>query len=360
MEKLLHVPKTLTIGFKNREDTTDGKLAFIIYHDEKGVLRKENSWNGWRDKSIPSIEVPNEPVSGISLNKSIRRYANWGSGRHVLRAYDSRGFEFEITVENLIGILSHGDLIDKEFTGTFVFAWAGAELVLLPTNSDAYQSSLVFTQNKSAKFSAKSLVVGKKYLHKSTNEAITYLGYFPKYVFGGGMPKKHHVFYGSSSFYGCSSNTFVTPAMNTIVGETGEVETNMDAIMSDFSKHLSYQKIVGFETSPIPDGYKGNVFRVKELPNDNWQVDVFWFDHRVYVPHSSVDAGLVNHMCHAPTFGQFKGWCHVYNVKFNTTTGAREKMVNGRDCTGYGTIDLADFKLLSYKFENGETDPVYF
>ena len=50
----IFVPKKVNVGFQNRKDTYTGKLAYVIYFDENGKLRKEPSWQGWRDKQIPN------------------------------------------------------------------------------------------------------------------------------------------------------------------------------------------------------------------------------------------------------------------------------------------------------------------
>lgn len=47
----IFVPKKVNVGFQNRKDTYTGKLAYVIYFDETGKLRKEPSWQGWRVKS---------------------------------------------------------------------------------------------------------------------------------------------------------------------------------------------------------------------------------------------------------------------------------------------------------------------
>lgn len=61
MHNTLYIPKTITVGFQERKDTFTGKLGYVIYTDHKGVLRKESSWQSWRDKNIESITVDNTP-----------------------------------------------------------------------------------------------------------------------------------------------------------------------------------------------------------------------------------------------------------------------------------------------------------
>ena len=52
----MFIPKRIKIGFQQRPDTFTGKLSYIIYYDEKGKLRKEASWNSWRDDNIQVLE----------------------------------------------------------------------------------------------------------------------------------------------------------------------------------------------------------------------------------------------------------------------------------------------------------------
>ena len=47
----IYIPKKIKVGYQDRSDTYTGKLAYVIYYDEKNKLRKEKSWNGWRRSS---------------------------------------------------------------------------------------------------------------------------------------------------------------------------------------------------------------------------------------------------------------------------------------------------------------------
>ena len=48
MNTNIFIPTKINVGFQERKDTYTGKLAYVIYFDEKGKLRKETSWQGWR------------------------------------------------------------------------------------------------------------------------------------------------------------------------------------------------------------------------------------------------------------------------------------------------------------------------
>lgn len=179
MNSILFLPKKIKVGYQNREDTYTKKLAYIIYYDEKGILRKEKSWNSWRDKSIEPNEFENIPIEGFVLNKKVGDYANhWGHRQAYTRVYDPRGFEFEITIENLLYILENTSSIKgKGLEGEFVYAWSGTELVLVPTCSPDYKDIVEYNQilQKNQKFNAKNLIIGATYLTKN-NTSIVYLG----------------------------------------------------------------------------------------------------------------------------------------------------------------------------------------
>ena len=102
----LNIPETLKVGFNNRTDTYSGKLAYVTYINKKGDIAKETSWNGWIDKKIEVETYENKPIEGFVLNKRAGGYkSGWNFRQTKCRVYDPRGFEIEISVENLLYIL---------------------------------------------------------------------------------------------------------------------------------------------------------------------------------------------------------------------------------------------------------------
>lgn len=180
MEEQLFVPKKLKVGFQKRSDTYTKKLAYVIYYDSKNVLRKETSWQGWRDKKIAPMDVDNVPHSGFVINKDVQRNSSYfgdGGGRNMIRVYDDRGIEFEITTGNLVFILMTTNCHKRGLEGEFVYAWYGKELVLLPVGCDEYQKSLSYTSLQSGKIGVKDLIPGCSYKTKKQQDLI-YLGKF--------------------------------------------------------------------------------------------------------------------------------------------------------------------------------------
>ena len=185
---MIYIPNKLKVGFQNRSGTYTGRLAYIIYYDPKGKLRKEPSWNNWRSKDIEPEEYTNEPTSGFVLNKKVGGYATHYDARQTyVRVYDPRGFEFEITVPNLLFILENTNSIKgKGLEGEFVYGWDGTELVLIPVGSPDYVKHIEKSNklNDGAYFlEPKELKVGYRYKIKSQYfcDEIIFMGKFKEY-----------------------------------------------------------------------------------------------------------------------------------------------------------------------------------
>jgi len=199
MDSKLFIPKKIKVGFNNRSDTYTGKLGYVIYWDAKGVLRKVNSWEGWRSKEIEPQEFNNEPMEGFVLNRDVgggrRSYYSWDARIEKVRVYDPRGFEFEISIPNLLFILQEcTSTKGKGIEGEMVYSWNGPELVLLPVSCKEYKECLNYTEYQKCKFSAKNLKVGLTYRTKKMEDYV----YMGQYVwtpcYGSSYGKKCHIF----------------------------------------------------------------------------------------------------------------------------------------------------------------------
>jgi len=179
----MFVPEKIKVGYQKRDDTYTKKLAYVIYFDNKWVLRKEKSWEGWRDKKIKAQEFSNEPMEGFVLNRggggARESYSSWDTRNEFIRVYDPRDFEFEISVANLLFILQECSAIKgKGLEGSFVYAWNGTELVLLPVDSAEYVACTEHTARQSKKLVAKEVKAGFSYVMKNGTNVL-YLGKYP-------------------------------------------------------------------------------------------------------------------------------------------------------------------------------------
>jgi len=179
MKSRLFIPNKINVGFRERPNTYTGKLAYVIYYDNAGKLRKETSWNSWRDKNIPNIEFDNIPLEGFVLNKGVggvRQSYGWNARNEYIRIYDPRDFEFEISVANLLYILQHNNCNrGKGLEGQFVYSWDGTELLLLPVTTKEFKESYVFSKTVGNSIPLRDLQEGSTYLHRDGHELV-YIG----------------------------------------------------------------------------------------------------------------------------------------------------------------------------------------
>lgn len=209
MNTQLFIPKKIKVGYQERKDTYTQRLAYIIYYDAKGKLRKETSWLGWIDKGsdgsfyeydpkkgqyvrgvreedkrspLPTHDFDNVPTEGFVLNKKAGDYrSGWSHRQAKCRVYDPRNFEFEISIENLLFILEHATSTKgKGLEGNFIYGWDGKDLVLLPEGCLEYKQSQNYTSLQSQKVGVKDLHPGCIYQTKK-QEKLVYLGRFEYY-----------------------------------------------------------------------------------------------------------------------------------------------------------------------------------
>lgn len=192
----LNIPETLKVGFNSRSDTYSGKLAYVTYINKKGDIAKETSWKGWIDSKIDVETYENKPIEGFVLNRRAGGYkSGWNFRQTRCRVYDPRGFEVEISVENLLYILQEcTSSKGKGLEGEFVYAWSGPELILLPVCSEDYKASTNLME-KQEKITLKTLKVGAAY-KGSTEDYLIYIGKMEWYVWHrkDNTPTKHNYY----------------------------------------------------------------------------------------------------------------------------------------------------------------------
>ena len=177
MNTNLKLPKKIRVGYQERIDTYSGKLAFAISLD--GRKEMPRSWEGWVNKDIGIDDYDNEPISGFVLNRDVggtQRSYSWNARREKVRVYDPRGYEIEISVENLLLILQECSSIKgKGLEGDFVYSWSGNAVVLLPVDSQEYRDATKYVSLKKKKVSKKDIREGCIYRTKK-DEKLMYMG----------------------------------------------------------------------------------------------------------------------------------------------------------------------------------------
>ncbi len=181
-----YVPEKLKIGFDIRMDQYVNRLGFINYYKPEGDLRFKKTFDAWIDSRVPTEEYDNIPTEGFVLDKSDpnNSWKSFTTTPDYILVYDPRGFEFEISTQNLLYILNYCEVkAGKLLTGEFVYAWLGQQgnnVQLLPVASPEYKEALDAMNiiKNSKNITESDLEIGKIYIHKKDGRLV-YLGNFP-------------------------------------------------------------------------------------------------------------------------------------------------------------------------------------
>lgn len=402
----LFIPKRVRVGFQERKDTLSNTLGYVIYYDQLNRLRKETSFEGWRHKSMEPIEFDNEPFNGFMINKGITRHSwsDFGHPRARIRMFDPRagGFEFEISPENLTGLLMHTNCFKRQIDGDVVYAWSGTELVLLPCSSEEYQASVNYTALQSTKVSSKSLKPGAIYMNRNERKMM-YLGHYMFYEEKSGYNSKAHkeaARIENSKSYDSRKSLVVTDLrvgkkqhMFCYVEDLNDwdprkkagswfpvrsVSADIAAVVNEhcddrfaeylafFREHPDHWAVVGYEKRDLPSDY----WLLKPHPQYSWNKHQVFTEYngkyyQVVVQHAEVDG---YHIVEAhKMLNDDGGCCHF---EYSSKTDGFDIGLKMRDFSNYyrwsysrtgpiaNLIDKSKFFDLDYVFGNGMKKPI--
>lgn len=154
------------------ESTRESLEKEIPYESFKPTISGHST-----NEKIKPIEFENVPMEGFVLNRKAGGYkSGWDMRQTYCRVYDPRGFEFEITIPNLLYILEHSNSIKgKGLDGKFIYGWDGKDLVLIPENAPEFQEMMDYTKLQDGKVLKKDMVRGNIYIN-GRKQRLTYMG----------------------------------------------------------------------------------------------------------------------------------------------------------------------------------------
>ncbi len=178
----IKIPTQHYVGMQKRSN--DLPLGFLTPYGTDAASKKRMStvdiWSNSRQHSavsLPSKVIDNIPMTGFKLSETIKRSTGWGKGNVVWRIADPRGFELEITNNNLMQIMICTIIQNGEILSPCVWGRKGAENVLIPTDSSLYKHAVENTKRQNKTVSVKSLKVGNTILLQNGTKG-KYLGAF--------------------------------------------------------------------------------------------------------------------------------------------------------------------------------------
>ncbi len=359
MQSNLYIPEQIHVGFQKREGTFTGKLGYVIFKDNKGVLRQEKSWQGWRDQSIEPIVFDNTP-SRFVLNKGVQRHGYFGSGRSVIRVYDNRDFEFEISIDNLIGILMHSDVSKRDIMEECVFAWSGKNLVLLPVNSEEYRQAKNFTEKQVQSLDKKEFVKGHVYEQKLSEDHFVYIGkedfYTINYNYQQNVGVKH-------VFYNLQKETFIEADLKKFARKISDTHPDFANLQEKFFKSPFHQIIsdIDFKYDEYKV-YKSNNyehFLYKKISKTSFLMMHLHFnkDHYIHQNYICVSSRNININGNGITIDYQKSMKAVNEI-IDKILQNKDLMIKNGEQTIYGNLYKRE-RLIDFLVKDGWGNQVY-
>jgi hypothetical protein len=180
----IKIPEKVYVGFQGRRYQDEVPLGFMTPYttDKAGEKRRAtvDNWASGRgyggDKTFNSVTLENKPMIGFKIGRAIRRSGGWNSsGASFIRIEDPRGFELEITIENLAMCMAGNIIEDGELVQECVWGRDGNKNILLPINSEPYLGSVTTKSVIDNAISLRTVKQGDK-IKLITGEEGIYLG----------------------------------------------------------------------------------------------------------------------------------------------------------------------------------------
>jgi hypothetical protein len=169
----------LYVGFQKRNTESGSPLGFLTPWGEdaasKGRMATVDKWAS--SSKLKSIVIDNVPVTGFRISDHARR-GGWRGGSTVIQIEDPRGFELQITVDNMIQIMNNNICVNGEIQIPCVWGRDGKENILLPINSEPYENAMENTERLKQTVSMRSVKIGNKIEMKDGRVGIYYGAYY--------------------------------------------------------------------------------------------------------------------------------------------------------------------------------------
>lgn len=148
--KLSIVPEWY-VGFNSRYGESTPLAFFTPNGSDSKADKRKATVDKWRDLKIPARVIKSTPLIGYKIDSVAERYGSFGGGMDKWRITDPRGFQLEITSDNLLYLMSQANINGLEIDETCIWVRKGTNsLALIPTSSKIYTDLLSSTAKDKA------------------------------------------------------------------------------------------------------------------------------------------------------------------------------------------------------------------
>lgn len=128
------------VGFKRdryQNDENPRLLGFAVPHDDtKSSKNRRNTVDGWRQKDIEPRTIDNIPTRGFKIQEAVSRHS---TSNKLFRIIDPRGFELEITADNLVDLAVESTIVKGEIIDECLWAGGKGTIYLASISNPLYK-----------------------------------------------------------------------------------------------------------------------------------------------------------------------------------------------------------------------------
>lgn len=139
----------LYVGIQKRQDwdrkkwayeKTDINLGFATPYENNAAFQKRKyTVDSWAGKEGKFETIDNKPINGFTVMKTVSRYS---TSNKLFRIMDPRGFQLEISAENLFQLIDTCTVEKGEIKDELIWGRDGQNNVLVTTDNEDYQKHL--------------------------------------------------------------------------------------------------------------------------------------------------------------------------------------------------------------------------
>lgn len=256
------------VGFqKNRYNTSETQrlLGFITpktganSDGDSAFKKRKSTVDSWREVDIAPREIDNTPQHGFQIVDTTTRNS---TSNKLFRVLDPRGFELEISSENLFDIIKECGIVRGLITDPMIWARHTQKPYLISGNSEAYKEYLKGPKKPT------DMIPGTFFKHLGADIIYRYEGKFAYNFISCSTTVSHAQ--GWSGHYWYPARTDYTGVTTQV---TATVDRKMDKLVTVFTQYViredgevaqcmihirksPFKGLVSIDTAQVPDSVK--------------------------------------------------------------------------------------------------------
>lgn len=160
----IQIPEKMYVAFQRAMHDGHVHQGYMTSYGTDAASKKRmanlrHSTGADKDNGLEPVVLENKPMYGFKISRALRSNG-WRSEIQTVSIEDPRGFQFDVTVANLIMLTDNNLIHNGEIIQQCIWARDGQSNLLLPVNCQPYQDALVNTDRVSKRVNTRAVRPG--------------------------------------------------------------------------------------------------------------------------------------------------------------------------------------------------------